>query len=320
MIESLPISIAISFVAMWAYFQLATKYQIVDKPNERSSHSIITLRGGGVIFPFVGILSFVYFGLSVQLTIALLLVSIISILDDLRPVRANFRLLFHFIAFAIIVWELYPLVHELWILPVLFVVCIGAINAYNFMDGINGLTGLYSLAMIISFIMLNQDYHLADQGLFLVLLGPLLVFLFYNYRKKAKCFAGDVGSVSIALVVVFFMLKLILISGQVEYIFLMGLYGVDSILTIIERLYRKENIFKPHRRHLYQLLANECSIDHRIVSLVFFVLQLSINVILIKYVDKSQYIYFILIVYLPIIVLYFIKKYLILNRFSSKIV
>lgn len=288
--ETIPSGLLLSLMAMKVYFLLAKKYEIVDKPNERSSHSIKTFRGGGIIFPIVAIAAIAYLGLSVKLALALFLVSIISVYDDIRSIKVSIRLLFHFVSFALVIWDLLPWVDYYILLPVLFIICIGAINAYNFMDGINGITGLYSITLIMSFILLNNRHVIVDEKLFYFLITPIVVFLFYNFRRRARCFGGDVGSVSIALIVVYFLLMIILKTGRIEYIFLMGLYGIDSIFTIIERIIRKENIFQAHRRHIYQILANEHAIDHRVIALAYGVLQLILNYILITVDHKLTFI------------------------------
>ena len=101
----------------------------------------------------------------------------------------------------------------------------------------------------------------------------VLVFGVFNFRRKAKCFAGDVGAVSIAFVILFLLGRLILKTGDWSYIVFLAVYGVDSVLTIIHRLMLHENIGLPHRKHLYQIMANELKIPHMVVSLVYMLVQ-----------------------------------------------
>jgi len=86
---------------------------------------------------------------------------------------------------------------------VALIVCVGIINAYNFMDGINGITGGYSLSVLLPLIYLNTTDNFISQDYLYVVGMSLLVFCFFNFRKKAKCFAGDVGSISIAFILPF---------------------------------------------------------------------------------------------------------------------
>ncbi|EIY57273.1 hypothetical protein HMPREF1071_03946, partial [Bacteroides salyersiae CL02T12C01] len=99
------------------------------------------------------------------------------------------------------------------------------------------------------------------------------VFNFFNFRKRAKCFAGDVGSVCIAFVLLFFIGKLVIRTEDFSWIILLAVYGVDSVLTIIHRLMLHENIGLPHRKHLYQIMANELKIPHVVVSSVYMLVQ-----------------------------------------------
>ena len=111
----------------------------------------------------------------------------------------------------------------------------------------------------------------------IVTILALLVFNFFNFRKKAKCFAGDVGSLSMAFIVVFALGKLIFHTGDVTYIMFLALYGVDAVLTIFHRIMLHENLGQAHRKHIYQLMANELKIPHLAVSSLYAILQLIIS-------------------------------------------
>ena len=115
----------------------------------------------------------------------------------------------------------------------------------------------------------------------------MIIFLFFNLRKRAKTFAGDVGSISLAFLLSWFLIALILKTGRIEYILLFAVYGIDSVVTILLRLARRENIFKPHRTHLYQLLCNEYKYSHIRVSLIYGIIQCVINVIVIQLIVNN---------------------------------
>lgn len=262
------------------YFRLADNFNIIDKPNERSSHTRITLRGGGIVFP-VGIL--IYFFSNgfeyLWFVSGLLLIAGVSFVDDIRGVSQKARLLFHMTAMLLLFcqWELFSLSWYYLFLVLIF--CIGIINAYNFMDGINGITGGYSLAVIGMFWYIDRYVvSFIDLGLLYVTGLSLLVFNFFNFRKKAKCFAGDVGSVSMAFVILFILGKLILRTQDLSYMILLVVYGIDSLLTIVHRIILRENIFEAHRKHAYQLLANELKWPHTYVATIYMVLQILIFV------------------------------------------
>ena len=269
------IILVLLFLAELFYFRIADKCNIIDKPNERSSHTRITLRGGGIIFYF-GVLA--YFLTShfeyPWFMLALTLITFISFVDDIRSTSQVLRLVFHFSAMALMFyqWGLFSL--PWWTLFVALIVCTGIINAYNFMDGINGITGGYSLVVLVALAYINEAVvSFVEQDFILTVLCSVFVFNFFNFRKRAKCFAGDVGSVCIAFVLLFFIGKLVIRTEDFSWIILLAVYGVDSVLTIIHRLIPHENIGLPHRKHLYQIMANELKIPHVVVSSVYMLVQ-----------------------------------------------
>lgn len=269
------IVLVLLFVAELFYFKIADKCNIIDKPNERSSHTKVTLRGGGIIFYF-GVLA--YFLTNhweyPWFMLALTLITFISFVDDIRSTSQGVRLVFHFSAMALMFWQWGLFSLSWWWIVVALIVCTGIINAYNFMDGINGITGGYSLVVLAALAYINaRMVPFVEQALICTILCSVLVFCFFNFRKKARCFAGDVGSVGIAFVVLFLIGKLIIATGDFSWIVLLAVYGVDSVLTIIHRLMLHENIGLPHRKHMYQLMANELKMPHVIVSLIYMLVQ-----------------------------------------------
>lgn len=299
------------FLLQTLYFQLADKFNIIDKPNERSSHTKITLRGGGIIF-YLGVLiyfivsGFEYFWFFSGLT----LISFISFADDIKPQKRTVRLLFHFSAMLLMFyqWQLFSFPWYFTIIAL--ILCTGILNAYNFMDGINGITGAYSTIIFISFWYINNYvYRFIDNTLIYTVLLSLLVFNIFNFRKKAKCFAGDVGAISIAFIIVFLLGKLFIETDKIGYIALLSVYGVDSVLTIIHRLLLKENIFEPHRKHVFQIMANELHMPHLLVSSIYAGLQLLITAGLILFY-KNDIVYLIIVIFvLSLIYILFKKKY-----------
>ncbi|MDH6316369.1 UDP-N-acetylmuramyl pentapeptide phosphotransferase/UDP-N-acetylglucosamine-1-phosphate transferase [Parabacteroides sp. PF5-5] len=262
------------FFILLLYFKIAEHCNIIDRPNERSSHMYITLRGGGVIF-FIGVgLYYCINGFKYPcFMLGLTLISAISFIDDIKPVSLKIRLVCHFCAmlFMFYQWDLW--IYPWWCILIVLVICTGIINVYNFMDGINGITGGYSMMVLLFLIYINKQLAFIDPNFIYIVLLSVLVFNFFNFRVKAKCFAGDIGSISMAFILVFMIGQLILQTKDISYIILLAVYGVDSILTITHRLIRKENIGLPHRKHLYQIMSNELKIPHIITSLFYMGLQ-----------------------------------------------
>lgn len=321
MTEVLQLSVvsAILFsLAIIGYFKVAERYNIIDRPNERSSHVTPTIRGGGIIF-IIAILGFaVLNGFNyIYFLAGFFLISLVSFIDDIRSLNNKVRLIAHFISILLLILQITNGELSWWYWPVFLVIAIGIVNAYNFMDGINGITGLYTLVMMGTLLYLHQQEQLDVPIELLILpIAAILVFNFFNVRTKARCFAGDVGSVSLAFLVIFLIGMLSWQQNQWMYIWLFGIYGADSALTIAQRLYLRQNIFKAHRLHLYQLMANEGKIPHLLVSSIYALSQLVLNYLLINYIIPSQVNPFItngilaisfLLIYIPT-KLYFHKK------------
>ena len=305
------IILVLLFLTELFYFRVADKFNIIDKPNERSSHSRITLRGGGIIFYFGALAYFLTNHWEYPwFILALTLITFISFVDDIRSVSQGLRLMLHFSAMALMFyqWGLFTL--PWWWIIVALIVCTGIINAYNFMDGINGITGGYSLVILGALAYINAEItQFVEPALIYTVLCSVLVFCFFNFRKKAKCFAGDVGSVSIAFILLFLIGKLILKTEDFSWIILLAVYGVDSVLTIVHRLMLHENIGLPHRKHMYQLMANELKIPHVAVSLVYMFTQ-AVIVIGYIYCRNWGYLYLLCAIWvLSLIYVWFMKKY-----------
>lgn len=283
---------AILMAAELLYFKIADRFNIIDRPNMRSSHTSITLRGGGVVFLFGAWVYAAFFGVTYPwFLIGLTLVGIVSFADDVHSLPDSARLVVQFAAmflmfyqFGILNWN------DWWIVCIALIVCVGITNAYNFMDGINGITGAYSLAVMLPLIYLNESVGFIEMPFLVVITLSILVFLFFNFRKKAKCFAGDVGSISMAFIVVFALGLLMLQTRDFSYIVFLAVYGVDAVLTIVHRIMLHENLGEAHRKHAYQLMANELKLSHLKVSAGYMIVQLAVSAGLI-FIPINHYLY-----------------------------
>lgn len=302
---------AILMAAELLYFKIADRFNIIDRPNMRSSHTSITLRGGGVVFLFGAWVYVAFFGVTYPwFLIGLTLVGIVSFVDDVHSLPDSARLVVQFAAmflmfyqFGILNWN------DWWIVCIALIVCVGITNAYNFMDGINGITGAYSLAVMLPLIYLNKSVAFIAMPFLLVITLSILVFLFFNFRKKAKCFAGDVGSISMAFIVVFALGLLILQTRDFSYIVFLAVYGVDAVLTIVHRIMLHENLGEAHRKHAYQLMANELKLSHLKVSAGYMLMQLAVSAGLI-FIPINHYLYLgLIIILLSGAYVIFMRKY-----------
>jgi UDP-N-acetylmuramyl pentapeptide phosphotransferase/UDP-N-acetylglucosamine-1-phosphate transferase len=275
------------------YRRLASIWQLVDVPNSRSSHHSPTLRGGGIIFLPLLCVAWLYSleSISPCLYLGIILAAITGFADDIRGLSAGVRALGYLAALSLAV---YGLGFSLTLLPIWawilwVVVGTGVINAWNFMDGINGITVLYT--SVVTFSLWYAFYLAGIPGytpLFLALTTGLCGSAWMNLRARAIAFLGDVGSVFLGIVFVLLLTLLIVTTGEAGYIIFVLLYGLDTVLTIVERLLRKENIFKAHRTHLYQYLANEQKWPHLRVSLLYSSIQALINILVLWYIYEGN--------------------------------
>ncbi|MFT4855350.1 MAG: UDP-N-acetylmuramyl pentapeptide phosphotransferase/UDP-N-acetylglucosamine-1-phosphate transferase [Algoriphagus sp.] len=261
------------------YYRLAKKFNIVDKPNQRSSHSEVTVRGGGIIFPLAIIFWWIVFDFSHSwMVLGLVLISSVSFLDDIYSLSRKLRFGTQFIALSMSFYDLGVFAKEpLWSLPILYFIALGIINAINFMDGINGITGLYHVVFFGSILAVNQYFPIFEGEMIQYIILGILVFLIFNLKKRALMFAGDIGSISLAYLVIYFLTQWYLTAENWTIILFLIVYGVDSFLTLGQRLLKRENVTQPHRAHLYQLFANQLKIGHVTIAIVFSLAQFLVN-------------------------------------------
>lgn len=276
-------------IAEVLYFKIADKYNIIDKPNERSSHKRIVLRGGGIIFTIALWVWSIWSGFEYSwLLAAVTMAAGVSFIDDIHSLPDSLRLMVQFASMFLMFQEIGLLHWDMWwIVSIALIVAVGGTNIFNFMDGINGITGGYSLAMLIPLYLLNQKYSFLDETMLVVVILSVLVFCLFNFRTKAKCFAGDVGSIGMAMILVFCIGRLMIVTGDITWIVLYLIYGVDGVMTICHRIMLHENLGQAHRKHAYQLMANELKIPHVVVSTIYMLLQLVVSLIAIYVIPDS---------------------------------
>ena len=274
------------------YFRIADRCNIIDRPNERSSHNTIVLRGGGIIFLFGLWVWGCFFGPVYPWFLAgVTLVAGVSFVDDIRLLPVSVRLVAQFSAMALMFVELDILHPSLWwvVLLALFV-SVGASNIINFMDGINGITGGYALASLVPLYLLNRELGFVEESLIITMTVADVVFCLFNFRPKgkAKCFAGDVGSIGVAFILLFLIGRLVMQTGDVTYLIFLLVYGVDGCLTICHRIRLHENLGEAHRKHAFQLMANELRIGHVKIALFYTLMQLTISLSFVYLCPKGQ--------------------------------
>ncbi len=308
---------AMLLVAELVYFKIADKCNIIDKPNERSSHTRIVLRGGGIIF-VIGFWVWSAFN-GFQYPWALVAVTLaagISFVDDIYSLPDSVRLVAQFAAMFMVFQEIGMLHWNMWWMVLLgLIVCVGATNIYNFVDGINGITAGYSLAVLVPLVLLNLKDKFVNESLIVVIILSVLVFSFFNFRpkNKAKCFAGDVGSIGIAFILLFMLGCLIMKTGDITWLTFLLVYGVDGCCTIIHRIMLHENLGEAHRKHAYQLMANELGMSHIAVSLIYMALQLIVSLVMVYLIPDTVLAHWIYLIVVGLLLVgayvLFMKKY-----------
>lgn len=318
----------ILLIAELVYFRIADKCNIIDKPNERSSHTTIVLRGGGIIFTLSMIawaVLMVVQGYDVMpylpFLVGLIIIATVSFWDDVHSLPDSLRMVVQIISILLMFWSmgLYTAADSwLWtavIVVVALFFCVGATNFINFMDGINGITAAYSFAMLLPILLMNRGLGFIEESYLIVAILGVIVFSIFNFRPKgkAKCFAGDVGSIGIAFIILFALGRLMLASKDVTYIVFFLVYGIDGSLTIFHRIMLHENLGQAHRKHAYQLMANELGMSHVVVSLLYMVLQLAVSLGLIYLCPNTVLAHWIYLVVaglvLAVAYVLFMKKY-----------
>ena len=332
MIMTYGIIAVLLVVAELVYFKIADKCNIIDKPNERSSHSTIVLRGGGIIFAIAMLVWQIWLMIQgewlmveqyLSFMIGLILICGVSFWDDVKSLPDSVRLVAQFVSMGLAAWcmikgsELMSL-EWYWLILIgiaALIVFVGATNIINFMDGINGITAGYALAILLPLLLLNRGLGFIDESYLIVAIIGVLVFCIFNFRPKgkAKCFAGDVGSIGIAFILLFALGKLIVQTGDIAWLAFLMVYGVDGCLTIIHRIMLHENLGEAHRKHAYQLMCNELKIGHVKISALYMVLQLVISLVMVYLIPNTvaaHWIYLIAVaIVMAIAYVLFMRKY-----------
>ena len=292
-----------------AYIQIAIKFNIVDRPHHQSSHKGVVIRGGGIVFFLAFLLWTVANGaLLLWGLLGLTVLATVSFIDDIRSVSPMIRLVCQFVAILLMFYHSGLIQTPLYVIFILSVACVGMMNICNFMDGINGMTGGYSLVVMLALLYVNMNvFRFTETSFLLYVIMAILVFNIFNFRRHAKCFAGDVGSLSIGFILVYLVLRLALNGHSMSWMIFLVVYGVDGGLTILHRILLRENLMKPHKKHAYQIMANELKMPHLQVSLIYMGIQAVCCAWFIAF--PNYYTFFAQIIILSAAYLLFMKKY-----------
>ena len=290
-------TIAMILLSLRLYFPFAEKRGMLAGVNHRSSHTKPVITGAGFIF-YISyvfyIISFVFSTWDVPwaLFIGISILAIVSFIDDLKDLWFFIRLVVQILAVCLMLYQIYiefsmePLAMNASILIILAIVgmifSVGFVNLYNFMDGLNGMMAGITISALSIFALI--DFFIVDfvdDALLIYTAIPTLVFAFFNARRQAICFAGDVGAIVLGYVMVYMLLSLLMQTGNIVYVFIFASVYLEAAMTVIQRLLAGQNIFKPHRIHLFQLLCNEHKHHHVKISGFYALNQLVFGAIIV---------------------------------------
>jgi UDP-N-acetylmuramyl pentapeptide phosphotransferase/UDP-N-acetylglucosamine-1-phosphate transferase len=268
----------------WVISRWGDRWGLTDIPNERSSHSRPTPKGGGIGILAAVLICSISFSIPKSFWIPAVLLSFFSLFGDHSEIRPQIRLLFQFTAGTILLIGILigngSGIASYTLIPLLATFVVGTANYYNFMDGINGIaaiTGLFGFGLLGWFAAAGA----ADPkiiALCVCMSLSCLGFLPFNIYK-ARAFMGDVGSVLLGFV--FAGLVVWVSRSYLDFVcatsFLFPFYA-DELTTLFVRIKDGDRLLRPHRKHLYQLLTNEYRILHWKVSLGYGAFQLIVGV------------------------------------------
>lgn len=280
-------SFALGMIGAWFMSRYAYRIGLIDLPNARSSHSLPTPRGGGIGILMAFVLGSAVLQLHIGVWCPAALLAILSFFDDGLGLSPKMRLVFQF-AGAITVVAVAGVTCENRVFSIFLMIfwpifIVSTTNFYNFMDGINGISGITGL---VGFLLISLFAYLSEvspppillsSGMALACLG----FLPFNV-PKARVFMGDVGSILLGFV--FAILVYLLTTSFADFLCLITFifpFYADAMTTLFIRLHEGDIIVQAHRRHLYQVLANEFSYPHLNISIGYGLAQLLFGLIMI---------------------------------------
>lgn len=317
----------LAWLALFPLRRYLDRRQAIDIPNERSSHTRPTIRGGGLVIvvltlagtlPIVLLRAFNSSGTGVVFVGGAALIAAVSWIDDLRSLSNRVRFAAHSLAAIVVIagfgyWEIVQLpaigaVHLGWFGAIVtFVWIVGLTNAYNFMDGIDGIAGSQAVVAGIGWSLLGMALDQPFTAILAVLLAASSVgFLGHNW-PPAKVFMGDVGSAFLGYSFATAPLILGAYSAAqpgtarlaVAAVLIVWPFVFDTVLTFLRRWRNGENVFAAHRSHLYQRLVI-AGWQHQTVTLLYAGLAMLGVVLAYLFVTTTGFVTWLIVLGLPL--------------------
>ena len=303
----LIISFILSIILTYTIRAIANKKELLDHPNERSSHTVPTPKGGGlaIVLIFYSTLSYLFFQNEISSPLFFALLSgipivIVSFIDDIYPVPAKIRFTIQLISAVMALFflngvdnmnfSLFSLQGE-WVNVLAIIGIVWLTNLYNFLDGIDGYAGGEAFFVgLASFILFGND-------LALILAVAVAGFLMFNWHK-ASIFMGDVGSAPLGFIFAIFILNDASTLNFLPWLMLLSLFWFDATLTLIRRAKQKERLSQAHKKHAYQRL-NQAGYRHD--KVVLFATVVNIFIFIVLYLTPSNFMLYLFILLLMVL-------------------
>lgn len=330
------LAFTLTYIGVERFRQWSLQKKIFDIPNERSSHTQPTPRGGGLVIFLICSAIFAAYCLFFEIQnvwgyfAGAIIVAFVSWLDDLYEVSVIWRFFAHSVAALAIIWNYgfwenvyFPLAGEIHLgvfgIIAAFFWIVWLINAYNFMDGIDGIAGVQAVTAGIGWFFVGMILNINTVGFYGIILAlSAIAFLLHNWQP-AKVFMGDVGSAFLGFtfaVMPFMALPEITLKDRNSLpliaVVLVSAFVFDSIWTLLKRLFKGEKIWKPHREHIYQKLVIK-GFSHQKVTIIYLLLLFAGNGLLlvwlkVKGAQSADFLLLLIFLQLLGLLLYSFKK------------
>ncbi|MCM1320192.1 MAG: hypothetical protein NC217_07400 [Muribaculaceae bacterium] len=268
------------------YIPLARKNRWSTERNRREDSHPVTVIGGGIIFYISMVIWCLALGIIYNqvylwsnFIVGITMLAACSFADDILQLKVWIRLVVQFVAVTFLGLQCGAFNQEWYIWLMLLLCTVGFVNGYNFMDGINGITAAYSIAVLGLFLYVDMTgTQFVPGSMIAMAIISVIIFAFFNFRKRPVVFAGDVGSITMGYIVATVLIYYILQTHTLTALIMVSVYGVDTFMTVVRRASEGENIFKPHRKHIYQLLNYVWRCSQLRIAVGYALLQLGISI------------------------------------------
>ena len=278
------LSVLLGAAGAWLMSRFGNLVGLMDAPGKRSSHSVLTPKGGGIGILVAFLTVSIFSGSSWLAWLPAAGLSLFSLYSDRRDLYPRLRLVAQFVASVVFLvgsgYFLQTGLADLIVTMVFAIFIVGTANFYNFMDGINGiaaLTGMTAFGFLAYFYWLNTG---ALDPVALAMVGSCAGFLPFNF-PRAQVFMGDVGSVLLGFVFACSVVKFH--PSPADFTCMCGflfMVFADTLTTLYIRFRDAEKLTQSHRRHLYQILCNEGGLAHWKISLIYCFIEILISVMM----------------------------------------